>query len=107
MEPQSRRGIRLYPRPLTGISWTPKVKGGTALAPTLAPGRASLRDNRRPAGRNGPLTAPVTYYKLPNGLRVVLSRDTTAPPSSSPSTTTSDSASSPRTAPASRTSSST
>ena len=24
-------------------------------------------------------TAPVTYYKLPNGLRVILSRDTTAP----------------------------
>ena len=24
-------------------------------------------------------TVPVTYYKLPNGLRVILSRDTTAP----------------------------
>ena len=58
-----------------------------------------------PAG--APFTVPVEYHKLDNGLRVVLSRDTTAPKAVVRSTTTSAFPSSPRTGPDSRTSSST
>ena len=53
-----------------------------------------------PAPAPAPFTVPVEYHKLPNGLKVVLSRDTTAPDRRRrASTTTSASASSRRTAP--------
>ncbi len=46
-----------------------------ALAAPLAPARAQGARNMAAGGIN----VPVTYYKLPNGLRVVLSHDATAP----------------------------
>jgi zinc protease len=64
--------------------------GAVALALTLGGGRVSYADDSAahsasspaaasPAGAAGELKIPVEYYKLPNGLRVVLSPDHTSP----------------------------
>ena len=60
------------------------VGGVTALAlvgaAALAPRALDAAQSPSPAGRaSGRLQVPVEYYKLPNGLKVVLSRDTTTP----------------------------
>ena len=47
--------------------------GHTDVAPAVAAAQAP------PASPGGRLHVPVDYYKLPNGLKVVLSRDTTTP----------------------------
>jgi hypothetical protein len=70
-------------------------------------GCASAPAERAPAAPAASTDVPVEFYRLDNGLRVVLSRDTSVPTVTWPSTTTSASASSRRTAPASRTCSST
>jgi zinc protease len=64
--------------------------GAVALALTLGGGRATYADDSAPAAKIGAMAAkpagsvgefkiPVEYYKLPNGLRVVLSPDHTSP----------------------------
>ena len=73
-----------------------------AASASVIPGAA-----RQAAAPQQGLHAPIQYFKLKNGLKVVLSRDTTTPTSASPCTTTSGSATSRRTGPASRISSST
>jgi predicted Zn-dependent peptidase len=53
-----------------------------AAGAALSPGAATAQPARAaspPAATRGGLQVPVEYYRLPNGLRVVLSRDTTAP----------------------------
>jgi len=40
---------------------------------------ATIAGTARAAGQSQAFTVPVTYYKLPNGLRVILSPDATAP----------------------------
>jgi predicted Zn-dependent peptidase len=54
-----------------------------ALAPLAAGAQTARRSQDRSTGQAarsaGALEVPVTYYKLPNGLRVVLSQDKTAP----------------------------
>src|SRR5690349_6822783 len=58
---------------------------GTVAAILSTAGRIDLAAGAAPAGQaaaaapNGRLNVPVVYYKLPNGLKVVLSRDTTSP----------------------------
>ena len=49
--------------------------GHTDLAPTIA----QAAQASAPEAASGRLNVPVVYYKLPNGLKVVLSRDTTSP----------------------------
>jgi zinc protease len=53
------------------IAWTRRA-AGLGLALTLAGGAAGSAQSAR-------LHVPVDYFKLPNGLKVVLSRDTTTP----------------------------
>src|ERR671910_622864 len=65
------------------------VRGGRMQTRTLAPASLALAAALLAAVPAAPLRAqtaaaptynvPVTYYTLPNGLKVVLSRDTTAP----------------------------
>ncbi len=50
--------------------------GRTDVAPWAA---ESAQAPAAPAAQGGRLRVPVDYYKLPNGLKVVLSRDTTTP----------------------------
>ncbi|HEX2716628.1 MAG TPA: pitrilysin family protein [Gemmatimonadaceae bacterium] len=56
------------------------VLGLLAASPPLAAQAAGASRAARPQARStARLTVPVAYHKLPNGLRVVLSRDTTVP----------------------------
>jgi predicted Zn-dependent peptidase len=62
------------------------MRSRTAAALTLAAALAVTAGHQtagaataQPAARPGRLEVPIDYYKLPNGLKVVLSRDTTTP----------------------------
>jgi predicted Zn-dependent peptidase len=47
--------------------------------PSALPERAPTQPARSPASSDAPFQVPVEYHKLDNGLKVVLSRDSTAP----------------------------
>ena len=69
------------PRPRLPGAPTAALAAVLALTAALTPPRPLGAQAAAPAARSarGGLSVPVDYYTLPNGLRVVLSRDTTAP----------------------------